>query len=115
MRRLVLEQAGYHVVTAVSDQDALGCIKRAPNSFSLVLLCHSIPEVSIVLLVAQIKAQNSNLPVLMVYNGYQSTAVKVDGAIHNLDSPNCLVELIGSVTKHGEEPRMYLDAETLNQ
>lgn len=104
IRTLVLEHAGYHVLTALNDKDALG-IMEAPNSFSLVLLCHSVPEASRVLLVTEIKAQNPKLPILMLYNGYESTSAKVDGSIHNLDSAESLVEMIGFLTKHVEEPR----------
>ena len=103
-RALVLEQAGYHVVTALSDKDALG-LMGVPNSFSLVLLCHSVPETSRVFLMTEIKTQNPNLPILMLYNGYESTRARVDGSIHNLDSPERLVEMIGFLTKHVEEPR----------
>ena len=104
MRTLVLEQAGYHVLTALNDKDALGLVE-APNSFSLVLLCHSVPEASRVFLVKEIKAQNPRLPILMLYNGYESTGAKVDGSIHNLDSAESLVEMIGFLTKHVAEPR----------
>lgn len=104
LRTLVLESAGYQVHTALNDKDALG-LMEVPNSFSLVLLCHSVPEPSRVLLVTEIKSHNPSLPVLMLYNGYESSKAKVDGSIHNLDSPERLVEMIGFLTKHVEEPK----------
>lgn len=104
LRTLVLESAGYQVHTALNDTDALG-LTKVPNSFSLVLLCHSVPEASRMLLVTEIKAHNPNLPVLVLYNGYDSTKAKVDGSLHNLDSPERLVEMIGFLTKHVKEPR----------
>lgn len=105
MRTLVLKHAGYHVLTAANDKDALDLIE-APNSISLVLLCHSVPETSRVFLATEIKAQNPSLPILMLYNGYESTMARVDGSIHNLDSADALVEMIGFLTKHVEEPRI---------
>ena len=98
MRTLVLKNAGYNVASALNDKDALG-LMEAPNSFSLVLLCHSVPEASRVLMVKEIKAQNPRLPILMLYNGYESTKAKVDGSIHNLDSPEALLDMIGFLTR----------------
>lgn len=76
---------------------------EAPNSFRV--LCHSVPEASRVFLVTEIKAQNPSLPILMLYNGYESTQARVDGSIHSLDSAESLVEMIAFLTKHVEEPR----------
>lgn len=98
MRTLILENAGYHVATALNDKDALS-LMEVPNSFALVLLCHSVPEASRVLIVKQIKAQNPRLPILVLYNGYESTEAEVDGSIHNLDSPQALIDMIGFLTK----------------
>jgi CheY-like chemotaxis protein len=40
-RSIILERAGYAVSAAMNDQDALDFV-TAPNSFNLVLMCHSI-------------------------------------------------------------------------
>ena len=98
VRTLVLQHAGYEVSEAINDKDALAFMD-APNSFSLVLLCHSVPELSRVRLVTAMKAQQPHLPVLMLYNGHDPTAARVDGSIHNLDSAENLLEMIGFLTK----------------
>jgi CheY-like chemotaxis protein len=107
IRALVLENAGYHVATALNDRDALS-LMEAPNTFALVLLCHSVPEASRVMLVREMKMLNPNLPILMLYNGYDSTKAKVDGSLHNLDAPEALIDMIGFLTKRVDKK------ETLN-
>jgi hypothetical protein len=34
----------------------------------------------------------------MLYNGYEPTEAKVDGSLHNLDSTDALIEMIGFLT-----------------
>lgn len=96
--RTIIQQ-GFHVATALNDNDALSLIK-APNSFMLVLLCHSVPETSRLLLVNEIKRMEPKLPILMLYNGYDPTAAKVDGSIHNLECPEAMLEMIGFLARH---------------
>ena len=97
IRTLVLRQAGFHVAAAGSDKDAIGFLER-PNSFSLVLLCHSVPEVSRRVIVTRSKELNPKLPVLMLYNGYDPTTAHVDGSIHNLESPEAMLDMIRFLT-----------------
>lgn len=92
-RTLILRSAGYQVSAAKSDEQAINFLK-APNSFSLVLLCHSVPEPSRIYLANYIKELNPNLPILMLYNGYDPTAAKVDGSLHNLESPGMWLKTI---------------------
>jgi len=96
-RTIILEQAGYSVVAANSDEDALACVE-APNNLSLVLMCHSVSESSRVSLVARIKELNPKLPVLMLYNGYDPTEAKVDGSLHSLEGPQAILDTIGFMT-----------------
>jgi DNA-binding response OmpR family regulator len=93
LRTLVLRQAGYEVAAALDDTEAIRLF-GAPNSFDLVLLCHSVPESSRVELVNKIKALKSTVPVLMLYNGHDPTHAKVDGSLHNLDSPQGMLRMI---------------------
>lgn len=96
-RTLILQQAGFHVSPARSDKEAIAFL-RAPNTFELVLLCHSVPESSRLLLVTLSKELYPKLPVLMLYNGYETTAAHVDGAIHNLDSPAAMLSMVEFLT-----------------
>jgi DNA-binding response OmpR family regulator len=97
LRTQILRKAGYQVSAATSDEEAISLIE-APNSFSLALLCHSVPEASRVYLVQRIKELNSKLPVLMLYNGYDPTDAKVDGSLHNLESPGVWLKTIDFLT-----------------
>jgi CheY-like chemotaxis protein len=99
IRAMVLERAGYCVAKALTDEDLIRFVE-GPTAFSLVLLCHSVPEVSRRLVVTIVKAKNPSSPILMLYNGYDSTEAKVDGSLHNLDSTDALIEMIGFLTTH---------------
>lgn len=98
LRTLILRNAGYQVSAATTDSEAFRFIE-SPNSFRLVLLCHSVPEQSRVSIVSRIKELNSKLPVLMLYNGYDPTMAKVDGSLHNLESPQVWLDMINFLTQ----------------
>jgi CheY-like chemotaxis protein len=97
IRTLVLQHAGYQVSAALSDKEAINFVETE-KSINLVLLCHSVPEASRMLLVDRIKELNPKLPILMLYNGYDPTEAKVDGSLHNLDTPAALLDMIGFMT-----------------
>jgi len=98
-RTLMLEKSGFHVSPARTDQEAVAFL-TAPNTFELILLCHSVPEPSRVLLVTLAKKLFPALPILMLYNGYEHTAASVDGAIPNLDSPASVISMVKFLTGH---------------
>ena len=97
-RRLVLEHSGYRVSSAHSDAEAIQFVK-GPDSYSLVLLCHSVPEISRLFLVETLKILQPTLPILMLYNSYDPTMAKVDSSMHSLESPVALLEVIGRLTQ----------------
>jgi CheY-like chemotaxis protein len=97
VRTLVLQHAGYRVSAALNDNDAINFVETE-KSINLVLLCHSVPEASRLFLVTRIKELKPKLPILMLYNGYDPTNVKVDGSLHNLDTPVALLDMIGFMT-----------------
>jgi CheY-like chemotaxis protein len=98
-RTFILERAGYSVSAALNDNDAVAFVAE-PNNLCLVLMCHSVPEASRVLLVNKIKALNPSLPILMLYNGYDPTLAKVDGSLHSLETPDAMLDMIGFMTKN---------------
>ncbi|HLW52857.1 MAG TPA: response regulator [Candidatus Angelobacter sp.] len=98
-RTIILQQAGYSVSAALTDKDALGFV-QAPNNFSLVLMCHSVPEASRISLVTRIRELNPKLPILMLYNGYGPTRAKVDGSLHSLETPEAMLDMIGFMTRN---------------
>jgi CheY-like chemotaxis protein len=98
-RTFILEQAGYSVSAASNDKDAISFVE-APNNIRLVLMCHSVPEASRMLLVTRIKALNPTLPILMLYNGYDPTQAKVDGSLHSLETPEAMLDMIGFMMRN---------------
>jgi CheY-like chemotaxis protein len=97
-RTMILEREGYKVSAAANDKEAIGFVE-SDKSIRLVLLCHSVPESSRILLVNEIKALRPTLPILMLYNGYNPTQAKVDGSLHSLDNPESMLQMIGFMTR----------------
>ena len=102
IRTLLLQHAGYQVSAALNDRDALNFVET-PNTLRLVLMCHSVPEASRILLVNRIKALKPKLPILMLYNGYDPTEAKVDGSLHSLETPDAMLDMIGFMTANRSE------------
>jgi DNA-binding response OmpR family regulator len=98
-RTIILERSGYKVSAALNDKDAVGFVE-APNTISLVLMCHSVPEASRISLVTRIKELKPKLPILMLYNGYDPTDAKVDGSLHSLETPEAMLDMIGFMTRN---------------
>jgi DNA-binding NtrC family response regulator len=97
-RTLMLQQAGYSVSAARSEEEALRFLK-APKRYVLALICHSVGEASRVRLVKLMKARFPTMPVLVLYNGYAASAAHVDGSVLCLDpSPDSLMTMIRSLT-----------------
>jgi CheY-like chemotaxis protein len=97
IRTMVLQHAGYDVSAATNDREAIAFVE-APNTISLVLMCHSVPETSRVFLVTRLKELKPKLPILMLYNGYDPTEAKVDGSLHSLETPEAMLNMIGFMT-----------------
>ena len=98
-RTIILQRAGYKVSAALNDKDAVGFVE-GPNTISLVLMCHSVPEASRISLVTRIKELKPKLPILMLYNGYDPTDAKVDGSLHSLETPDAMLDMIGFMTRN---------------
>jgi DNA-binding response OmpR family regulator len=101
-RTLLLEANGYHVAAALDDKEALRFVE-APNTFALVLLCHSVPERSRLLHSTRIRELRPGLPILMLYDGYEPTNAHVDGSLQNLSGPEAVLNMIGFLTQHVTE------------
>ena len=102
-RTLVLEHSGFRVVAVLNDSDALASIDSEPR-FDLVLLCHTVPETSRVLLADKIKELHPSWPIMVLYNGYDPTEAKVDGALHNLESPAKVLDMVEFLTAGSKRP-----------
>lgn len=101
-RTLMLEAHGYHVSAATDDAEALAFVE-GPNTYSLVLLCHSVPEKSRLILVPRIRELKPGLPIIMLYDGYEPTNAHVDGSLQNLSGPQAVLDMIGFLTQHVSE------------
>ena len=92
---MLLEQSGYSVTALGSDaavQDFLSIPHLA--SPGLVLMCHSVPEKSRVELCSAIKLRYPSAPILMLYNGHDPTAAKVDGRLENMADPLAILNAV---------------------
>ena len=63
-RNLVLESAGYSVVSAFSLKEAVSCFHD--GDFDLVLLCQSVPKKERDRLISWIRASGSRIPIITV-------------------------------------------------
>ena len=96
-RTLILQQSGYDVVEAVTDEQAIAFLETSLD-FDLVIICHSVAEPSILLLAAKVKELRPKLPILMVSQGFEITAAPVDSFVQGFESPAALLDMVGSLT-----------------
>jgi CheY-like chemotaxis protein len=92
---MLLERSGYSVTALGSDasvQDFLKVVGQLQPH--LVLMCHSVPEASRVVLCSAIKGRFPTAPILMLYNGYDPTTAKVDGAVANMTDPQSFLDTV---------------------
>jgi len=95
-RTLILRQSGYVVAEAVTDEQAIVFLEGS-LAFDLVIMCHSLPELSTLLLAAKVKELHPKLPILMVSQGFETTAAQVDSFVQGLESPTALLDMVGSL------------------
>ena len=94
-RTVLLRRAGYSVVALTTDAQVMQYLALDGRpSVNLILLCHSVPETSRVPLCEALKKHIPKAPILMLYNGYDPTAAKVDGTLENLHSPEALLDTV---------------------
>ena len=94
-RTLLLEQIGYAVTPILGDAAVRDFLqRRPPPRLDLVLMCHSVPERSRIKLCNALKLAYPDTPILMLYNGYDPTAAKVDGRLENTGAPENFVDAL---------------------
>lgn len=94
-RTMLLEASGYSVIALGSDDAVQGFLKVVGRPQPhLVLMCHSVPEKSRVALCSAIKGRFPSAPILMLYNGYDATTAKVDGAVANMGDPQSFLDTV---------------------
>jgi DNA-binding NtrC family response regulator len=95
-RARVLEDAGYEVVTAETQQAALRLLKTKP--ITVVVACHSIPPDELEATVREIKRANPRLPVIIVHVGglIRPQRSLADGFIDGLRGPEHLLSQVAA-------------------
>jgi CheY-like chemotaxis protein len=97
VRKLVLEQAGYSVLAAGSGQQALDLLASHP--IDLVLSDHLMPGLTGTELARQIKAQDPDLPVILIsaVNEIPADAAYADLFMSKLDGPQAMCQNIAAM------------------
>ena len=97
VRKLVLEQAGYSVLAAGSGQQALDLLASHP--IDLVLSDHLMPGLTGTELARHIKAQDPDLPVILIsaVNEIPADAAYADLFMSKLDGPQAMCQNIAAM------------------
>ena len=101
LRKLVLEKAGYQVITASSAKEAL---ERASSSaVDLVLSDHLMPGITGAELAQQIKSQYPSLPVVIIsgINEIPADASCANAFLSKVEGPDYLCREIAAVLRNG--------------
>jgi response regulator RpfG family c-di-GMP phosphodiesterase len=104
LRKLVLEKAGYEVITARSGKEALQVTGSRP--VDLVVSDHLMPGMNGAELAQEIKAQNPNLPVILIsgVNDIPHGAHIADAFLSKVEGPDALGRQIAAVFERGQGP-----------
>ncbi len=102
-RQMVLESAGWQVVTTTDTMDALRWL--AEQDFHVVVMGHSIPAAERVSLAQKMKILKSHVPIVMVcIEGDNAFRTEVaDARVGSLDGPVVLINAIRRVTQRAKK------------
>ncbi|HZQ19967.1 MAG TPA: response regulator [Terriglobales bacterium] len=97
LRKLVLEKAGYEVVTAGSGKEALQLAQE--RAFDLVLSDHLMPGMNGAELAQAIKSKQPHLPVILIsgVNDIPPGATVADAFLSKVEGPDALGKHITAV------------------
>lgn len=101
MRRILLEEAGYQVSSALGLREALANCKD--GAFDLLILGHSIPHTDKVGLVKTFRI-HSSAPILSLWEGDDVVADSVDYLAFS-DAPEKLLGNVASILAREPPPR----------
>ncbi len=109
LRKLLLQKAGYDVITARTAEEALRI--ASSNSVDLVLSDYLMPGVTGAQLACQFKARHPHLPVVLLsgVNEIPSDAGIADSFLSKVEGPERLCQEIASVL--GRAPELSQPAE----
>jgi CheY-like chemotaxis protein len=97
LRKLVLQKAGYEVLTAKSAKDALEI--TASRSVDLVLSDHLMPGMNGTELAQQIKAQHPDLPVILIsgVNELPAGSTIANAFVSKIEGPQALCKEVAAI------------------
>jgi CheY-like chemotaxis protein len=103
LRRLVLQKAGYEVLSAHSGSEALEITRS--QTVDLVLSDHLMPGMTGVELAGQVKAGYPDLPFVLIsgVNEIPAGAALADAFLSKLIGPDMLCRELSAILKRGEE------------
>jgi DNA-binding response OmpR family regulator len=98
-RVLVLEDAGYDVVSAETQSGALRLLRARP--VSLVIACHTVPPGELEATVRQMKQLKPRVPVIVVHVGgvLEPQRSVADGFVDGLRGPAHLLAQVASFSR----------------
>ena len=97
-RKLILQQAGYKVTSALGFVDALQLCKH--DTYDLFIIGHSLPRQDKEALLRQIRI-GCNTPVLSLYRSNEGPIEGVDYALDASEGPQALVKLVRKALNRG--------------
>ena len=102
LRKLVLQKAGYQVLTAASGKDAMGIIRS--REVDLILSDYLMPNMSGAELAIQVKTHNPNLRVVLIsgVNELPIDCSVADAFLSKLEGPDALCSRISAFFKGKE-------------
>jgi DNA-binding response OmpR family regulator len=93
-RQMLLEQAGYHAISALGFTDAIERCRE--GKFDLAIIGHSIPRNDKRVIVQEIR-QSSKSPVLSLYKSTEGPLESVDYALDANEGPNALLNTVNRI------------------
>ncbi len=97
LRKLVLQKAGYEVLTAKSAKEALEL--TASRSVDLVLSDHLMPGMNGTELAQQIKAEHPDLPVILIsgVNELPTGSTIANAFVSKIEGPHALCKEVAAI------------------
>ena len=102
LMRAVLGYRGYHIIEAGSGEESLQIFATSPTRVSLVLMDVNLPGLSGWKAMAQLRARDPSLPVVVLSGGYaeeESVRAKASGAADFISKPFDNLQLVQTVRK----------------
>lgn len=93
-RQLILEREGYTTIALTSEAVEAFLATEPRPPIGLVLLCHSLPEISRIALCRSLKKRYPDIPIVLLFVGLGSTLADVDVISQQVHSPEELVSIV---------------------